>query len=67
MKRVIIDVTEAHLWDITSVGALDKIVFKFRANGIDVEVVGLNEASAHMLDRFAAHPKQESSDLVSAH
>jgi sulfate permease, SulP family len=67
VKRVVIDVTEAHLWDITSVGALDKIVFKFRANGIEVEVVGLNEASAHMLDRFAAHPKQETSDLVAAH
>ena len=56
--KVTIDVTHAHLWDITAVGALDKVVLKYRANGVDVRVIGLNEASAHMLDRFAVHDKE---------
>jgi SulP family sulfate permease len=57
LRKVTIDVTEAHLWDITAVGALDKIVLKYRRQGVDVAVIGVNEASAHMLDRFALHDK----------
>lgn len=57
LAKINIDVGEAHLWDITSVAALDKIVLKYRRNGVDVAVTGLNEASAHMLDRFAIHDK----------
>ena len=56
-KEVVIDLTHAHFWDITSIGALDKAVLKFRRNGAQVEVLGLNEASATMVDRFASHDK----------
>ncbi|MDX0994227.1 STAS domain-containing protein [Sinorhizobium medicae] len=59
LDKVVIDVSEAHLWDITAVGALDKVVLKYRRHGVAVEVIGLNEASAHMLDRFAVHDKSE--------
>jgi SulP family sulfate permease len=45
-REVVIDVTHAHFWDITAVGALDKAVLKFRKAGATVEVIGLNEASA---------------------
>lgn len=55
-KRVIIDLTRAHLWNITAIGALDKIVLKFRQAG---DEVGFNEASADMIDRFALHDKDE--------
>lgn len=58
-KRVVIDLTRAHLWDITAIGALDKIVLKFRQAGDEVEVLGFNEASADMIDRFALHDKDE--------
>lgn len=58
-KRIIIDLTKAHLWDITAIGALDKIVLKFRQAGDEVEVLGFNEASADMIDRFALHDKDE--------
>ncbi|WAC25523.1 SulP family inorganic anion transporter [Ancylobacter sp. SL191] len=56
-REVVIDVTHAHFWDITAVGALDKAVLKFRKAGASVEVIGLNEASATMVDRFAVHDK----------
>lgn len=58
-QRVVIDVTQAHLWDITAVGALDKVVIKFRKAGVDVEILGFNAASADMVDRFALHDKDE--------
>ncbi|MBB4008908.1 SulP family inorganic anion transporter [Allorhizobium taibaishanense] len=58
-KAIVIDVTQAHFWDITAVGALDKIVLKLRAKGATVDVKGLNVASAHMMDRFALHRDPE--------
>ncbi|MBC2885725.1 SulP family inorganic anion transporter [Ochrobactrum sp. CM-21-5] len=58
-KLIMIDLTKAHLWDITAVGALDKIVLKFRQAGSEVEVLGFNEASADMIDRFALHDKDK--------
>jgi SulP family sulfate permease len=57
VSRVVIDLTRAHFWDITAVGALDKVVLKFRRDGADVEVIGLNEASATIVDRFGVHDK----------
>ncbi len=57
VKRIRIDVSRAHFWDITAIGALDKVVLKLRRAGIDVEVVGLNAPSAAMVERFALHDK----------
>jgi sulfate permease, SulP family len=59
VQKVLIDVSQAHLWDITAVGALDKVVVKFRRAGVEVEIVGFNAASADMVDRFALHDKAE--------
>lgn len=55
--RVTIDVRDAHFWDISGVGALDKIVAKLRRSGRDVSVIGYNRASADLIDRFALHDK----------
>jgi SulP family sulfate permease len=52
-----IDVTAAHFWDISAVGALDKIVARLRRDGREVDVVGYNRASADLVDRFALHDK----------
>jgi SulP family sulfate permease len=57
VEKVRIDVSRAHFWDITAVSALDKVVLKFKREGAEVEVVGLNEASATLVDRFAIHDK----------
>ncbi len=67
IERVLIDVTRAHFWDITAVSALDKVVIKFRREGTLVEVVGLNEASATLVERFAVHDKDDSVELAGAH
>ena len=64
IDTVRIDVSRAHFWDITAVSALDKVVLKFRREGADVEVIGLNEASATMVDRFGMHDKEGAEDLL---
>ena len=56
-QTVTIDVSRAHFWDISGVGALDKIVARLRRGGSAVEVIGYNEASADLIDRFALHDK----------
>jgi SulP family sulfate permease len=55
--HVVIDVTAAHFWDISGVGALDRIVARLRREGRTVEVVGYNRASADIVDRFALHDR----------
>src|SRR5690606_26590273 len=59
LSKVTIDLHRAHFWDITAVAALDKVVIKFRREGVDVEVLGLNEASSTIVDRFGVHDKPE--------
>lgn len=54
---ILIDVSAAHFWDISGVGALDKIIARLRREGRSVEVVGYNRASADIIDRFALHDK----------
>jgi hypothetical protein len=50
-----IGVGRAPLWDITAISALAKVVLKFRREG--AEVVGLDEACATPVERFAIHDK----------
>ena len=52
-RQVRIDLAQAHLWDVTAVGALEDVVAKLRRHGIAVEVIGLNAASAILVDRHA--------------
>ncbi len=67
IEKVRIDVSRAHFWDITAVSALDKVVIKFRREATEVEVIGLNQASATMVDRFAVHDKDGADDLLLGH
>lgn len=67
VDAVVIDLSRAHFWDITAVGALDKVVLKFRREGADVEVIGLNEASATIVDRFGVHDKPDAVDQLMGH
>jgi SulP family sulfate permease len=57
LETVTIDVSRAHIWDISSVAALDTAVLKFRREGATVEIVGLNEASETIVDQLAIHDK----------
>ena len=67
IEKVCIDVSRAHFWDITAVTALDKAVLKFRREGTEVVVVGLNQASRTMIDRFAVHDKPDAVESLMGH
>ena len=67
LSKVVIDLSRAHFWDITAVAALDQVVLKLRRSGSEVEVLGLNEASATIVDRFGVHEKPEAIDQVLGH
>lgn len=67
LDHVVIDLTHAHFWDITAVNALDRVVVKFRREGAEVEVIGLNEASATIVDRFGVHDKPGAEDILGGH
>lgn len=67
LAHVSIDVGRAHFWDITAVSALDKVVMKFRREGTAVEVIGLNEASATLVDKFAVHDKPDAVERLMGH
>ncbi|MGP7733705.1 SulP family inorganic anion transporter [Oceanimonas smirnovii] len=62
-----IDLSRAHFWDITAISALDKVVIKFRREGTDVEIIGLNEASATLVDRFAVHNDPKAVEKLMGH
>ncbi|MDA0847610.1 MAG: SulP family inorganic anion transporter [Proteobacteria bacterium] len=67
IEKVRIDVSRAHFWDITAISALDKVILKFRREATEVEVIGLNEASATMVDRFAIHDKDDAIERMISH
>ncbi|WP_296509089.1 SulP family inorganic anion transporter [Rhodoferax sp.] len=66
-STVCIDLTHAHFWDITAVSALDKVVLKFRRKGVEVNVLGLNQASATMVDKFGVHDKDLADNILMGH
>jgi SulP family sulfate permease len=67
IEKVEIDVSRAHFWDITAIGALDKVILKFRREGTEVEIIGLNKASETMVDRFAVHDKPDAVESLMGH
>jgi sulfate permease, SulP family len=64
LDEVVIDVSHAHFWDLSAVAALDKVVLRFRRDATEVEIVGMNEASATIVDKLAIHDKPDALDLA---
>ncbi|MFV2034235.1 MAG: SulP family inorganic anion transporter [Halocynthiibacter sp.] len=67
LEAVTIDVSRAHIWDISSVTALDMVVLKFRREGADVEITGMNEASETLMGRLAEHDKPGAFERLMGH
>lgn len=62
--KVVIDLEKAHFWDISAVAALDKVVIKFRREGTEVEIKGLNNASQTIIDRFGVYDNPAEIDRI---
>ena len=54
IQKVEIELSNAHIWDMTSVQMLNAVVEKFEVQGVVVEVLGLNEASSTLIDRISS-------------
>jgi SulP family sulfate permease len=59
ISQVVIDVKNAHIWDVSSVAALDTVMLKFQRNGIDVQVIGLNQGSEKIVRKHSAHKNDD--------
>ena len=57
LEKVIIDVSSAHIWDLSGVAALDKVILKFRREGAEVELIGLNKASETIVGKLGIHDR----------
>jgi SulP family sulfate permease len=53
VEKVEINLSRSHIWDDSAVAAIDKVVSKFEANGIETEVSGLNEDSTELVGKLA--------------
>lgn len=51
--RVVIDLSAAHVWDASSVAALDAVETRYAQRGKTVEITGLNEPSARLHDKLS--------------
>ncbi len=67
LEKVTIDVSRAHIWDISSVAALDMVVLKMRREGAEVEIAGLNKASETIVDKLAIHDKPGALERLMGH
>ena len=67
LDHVTIDVSAAHIWDISSVQALDTAVLKFRRTGAVVQIIGMNKASETIVDKLAIHDKPGAMDKLLEH
>ncbi|MFR9801726.1 STAS domain-containing protein [Pseudonocardia sp. RS010] len=54
-QHVVIDLTAAHVWDASTVAALDAITTRYEAHGTSVEIVGMNENSRARHAALAGH------------
>ncbi|MCZ4339901.1 SulP family inorganic anion transporter [Shewanella colwelliana] len=59
LETVTIDLSAAHFWDVSAVSALDKVVIKFRREGTQVNLIGMNQATSTIVDKFGVHDKPE--------
>ncbi|MCW2920967.1 MAG: sulfate transporter [Thermoleophilia bacterium] len=52
--RVVIDLTNAHVWDTSAVAALDAIETRYASHATVVEIIGLDDRSGELRDRHGA-------------
>ncbi|MBD7965462.1 SulP family inorganic anion transporter [Fictibacillus norfolkensis] len=59
VELVTIDLSQSHVWDDSAVGAIDKVILKYRQNGTEVQITGLNASSQSLIKKLAVHDKAE--------
>lgn len=54
-ENIVIDFSNAHIWDDSAVGAIDTVMIKFKENENNVELIGLNKSSKKLVDQLAVY------------
>ncbi|MFV2046348.1 SulP family inorganic anion transporter [Metabacillus litoralis] len=67
VKEVDLDLTNAHLWDDSAVGAIDKVIIKYHQNGVKVNLIGVNTESNKLIEKIAVHNKPGGLSKVANH
>lgn len=67
VKEVDLDLSHAHLWDDSAVGAIDKVVIKYHQNGVKVNLRGLNTESNKLINKIAIHNKPGGLEKAASH
>ncbi len=67
VDKVRIDVSAAHFWDLSAINALDRVVLKFRREGTEVDLFGMNEASQTLILEVAKYDKPGAMDGSNGH
>ncbi|MEM7523617.1 MAG: SulP family inorganic anion transporter [Pseudomonadota bacterium] len=65
--EVTIDLSRAHIWDVSSVAAVDMVKLKFMREGAKVEMLGLNEASRTIVDKLGVADRPGAMDDMLGH
>ena len=63
VEKVTIDLTNAHIWDLSSINALDLAILRLRREGAEVMVKGLNSASKTLVQKLAVHDKENDNNF----
>lgn len=64
VEKIEIDMSKAHFWDLSAVSALDKVVLKFRREGSEVEVIGMNEPSSEIVEKLGLNDNKDAVNLT---
>lgn len=67
VKEVDLDLTNAHLWDDSAVGAIDKVIIKYQQNGVKVNLIGVNTESNKLMEKISVHNKPSGLTKVANH
>ncbi|UGB33443.1 SulP family inorganic anion transporter [Metabacillus sp. B2-18] len=67
VKEIDLDLTNAHLWDDSAVGAIDKVIIKYQQNGVKVNLIGVNTESNKLMEKISVHNKPGGLTKVANH
>ncbi|XJZ27961.1 SulP family inorganic anion transporter [Bacillota bacterium Lsc_1132] len=67
VNEIDLDLSNAHIWDDSAVGAIDKVVIKYHQNGVKVNLKGLNTESDKLINKIAVHNKPGGLEKVAGH
>ena len=52
-SRLVIDFTEARIWDDSGAGAVDRLITKLKQKNVDFEIIGIDASSSRLLDSLS--------------